>query len=79
MPSRRRRRGDFHPHGAVAASYGVQRPAEGFSERAIFVIDQQGKVAWSKVYAIPEPPANSDVLAVLERLGESSANRDAVK
>jgi peroxiredoxin len=66
---------DFHPHGAVAASYGVLRPAEGFSERAIFVIDKQGKVAWSKVYAIPEQPANNEVLAVLARLSEGSANR----
>ena len=60
---------DFHPHGEVADRYGVFRPKEGFSERAIFVIDKQGKVAWSKVYAIPEQPPNSEVLAALERLG----------
>jgi peroxiredoxin len=59
---------DFHPHGEVAAKYGVFRPKEGFSERAIFVIDKQGKVAWSKVYAIPEQPENSEVLAALQRL-----------
>jgi peroxiredoxin len=59
---------DFHPHGEVAAKYGVFRPKEGFSERAIFVIDKQGKVAWSKVYAIPEQPENSEVLAALDRL-----------
>ena len=34
---------DFHPHGEVAQKYGVFRPREGFSERAIFVIDKQGK------------------------------------
>jgi peroxiredoxin len=60
---------DFHPHGEVADRYGVFRPKEGFSERAIFVIDKQGKVAWSKVYAIPEQPPNAEVLAALERLG----------
>ena len=60
---------DFHPHGEVADRYGVFRPKEGFSERAIFVVDKQGKVAWSKVYAIPEQPPNSEVLAALERLG----------
>ena len=60
---------DFHPHGEVAAKYGVFRPKEGFSERAIFVIDKEGKVAWSKVYAIPEQPANAEVLAALARLG----------
>jgi peroxiredoxin len=59
---------DFHPHGDVAAKYGVFRPKEGFSERAIFVIDKNGTVAWSKVYAIPEQPGNAEVLAALERL-----------
>ena len=60
---------DFHPHGEVAAKYGVFRQKEGFSERAIFVIDKAGKVAWSKVYAIPEQPPNTEVLAELDRLG----------
>jgi peroxiredoxin len=60
---------DFHPHGEVAAKYGVFRPKEGFSERALFVIDKEGKVAWSKVYAIPEQPPNAEVLAALARLG----------
>jgi peroxiredoxin len=60
---------DFHPHGEVAAKYGVFRQKEGFSERAIFVIDKAGKVAWSKVYAIPEQPPNAEVLAELDRLG----------
>jgi peroxiredoxin len=59
---------DFHPHGDVAAIFGVFRPKEGFSERAIFVIDKNGTVAWSKVYAIPEQPGNAEVLAALERL-----------
>src|SRR3954468_607451 len=36
---------DFHPHGAVAQKYGVFRQQEGFSERAIFLIDKQGRIA----------------------------------
>ena len=59
---------DFHPHGDVAKKYGVFREKEGFSERAIFVIDKNGLIAWSKVYAIPELPKNDEVLATLERL-----------
>jgi peroxiredoxin len=59
---------DFHPHGEVAQKYGVFRQKEGFSERAIFVIDKAGKIAWSKLYAIPELPNNQDVLAELRRL-----------
>jgi peroxiredoxin len=59
---------DFHPHGEVAQKYGVFRPKEGFSERAIFVVDKDGKIAWSKVYQIPEQPKNDEVFEALNRL-----------
>ena len=59
---------DFHPHGEVARQYGVFRPIEGFSERAVFVIDKDGKVAWSRVYDIPTLPALDDVFHALEQL-----------
>jgi peroxiredoxin len=59
---------DFHPHGDVAKKYGVFREKEGFSERAIFVIDKAGRIAWSKVYAIPELPKNDEVLGALNTL-----------
>ena len=62
---------DFHPHGDVAKKYGVFREKEGFSERAVFVIDKNGRVAWSKVYAIPDLPDNQEVLAQLESLAKS--------
>ena len=59
---------DFHPHGEVAQKYGVFRQKEGFSERAIFVIDKAGRIAWSKTYAIPELPKNDEVLDALQNL-----------
>jgi peroxiredoxin len=59
---------DFHPHGGVAEQYGVFRPKEGFSERAVFVIDKAGKIAWSKVYDIPELPGHDDLFAALGAL-----------
>ena len=59
---------DFHPHGHVAQKYGVFRAKDGISERAIFVVDKQGKIAWSKVYPIPEQPNNAEVLEALQRL-----------
>lgn len=59
---------DFHPHGAVSQKYGVYRAQDGFSERAVFVIDKQGKVAWSKVYDMPELPDNKEIFAALEKL-----------
>jgi peroxiredoxin len=38
---------DFEPKGAVARSYGVYRQADGFTERALFVIDPKGTIHWS--------------------------------
>ena len=55
---------DFHPHGKVASDYGVMR-SDGISERAIFVIDKAGKIAWAKQYQIPEQPDFNEVLAVI--------------
>lgn len=40
---------DFHPKGEVARRYGVWREADGFSERALYVIDPDGRIAWSHV------------------------------
>jgi peroxiredoxin len=59
---------DFHPHGEVARKYGVFREKDGISDRAIFVVDKKGTIAWSKVYAIPELPGNEEVLAALRAL-----------
>jgi peroxiredoxin len=56
---------DFHPHGRVAADYGVLRP-DGLSERAIFVIDKTGQIAWAKRYQIPEQPDHGELFRVLE-------------
>ncbi len=58
---------DFWPHGGVAASYGLFREADGYSERANIILDATGKVSWMKVYPIPELPDIDEVLAALGR------------
>ncbi len=58
---------DANPHGEVARQYGVFREKDGFSERAIFVINKQGKIAWSRRYEIPEQPNNEELLVALEQ------------
>lgn len=40
---------DFHPKGAVARDYSVWREPDGFSERALYVIDANGTIAYSHV------------------------------
>jgi peroxiredoxin len=59
---------DFHPHGAVARQYGVFREKDGISERAVFVVDRHGRIAWAKKYDIPEQPRNEDYLEALAGL-----------
>jgi peroxiredoxin len=58
---------DFHPHGKVASDYGVMRN-DGISERAIFVIDKNGKIAWAKQYQIPEQPDFDEVVREIQKL-----------
>jgi peroxiredoxin len=55
---------DFHPKGAVASAYGVMRE-DGIPERAIFVVDTDGKIAWAKKYDIPQQPPQDELLAAL--------------
>lgn len=59
---------DFYPHGAVAEAYGVNR-SDGASERAVFVVDKHGKIAFAKVYDIPILPDNAEVRQAIEQLG----------
>lgn len=65
---------DFYPHGAIAQAYGVLRP-EGYSERAIFVIDKQGIVRYVDVHNIDEQPDNEVLFGVLEKLEPELAAR----
>jgi peroxiredoxin len=59
---------DFEPKGAVARQYGVYRPHDGVSERALFVIDSEGTVRWSYVSPIGINPGADGILAALEAL-----------
>lgn len=40
---------DFHPKGDVAKRYGVWRESDGFSERALFVVDGDGIIRYAHV------------------------------
>lgn len=46
---------DFWPHGEVAEKYGVLR-SEGYSERAIFILDKEGIIRYSEVFDIDLEP-----------------------
>jgi peroxiredoxin len=57
---------DFWPHGGVAKEFGILRERNGFSERAVFIVDAKGTVAWKKVYPIREVPDVKEILAALD-------------
>ena len=58
---------DFYPHGAVAKKYGVLR-SDGLSERALFVIDQEGIIRYIDVHDVNEVPPFEDLVKALEDL-----------
>jgi peroxiredoxin len=59
---------DFEPKGAVAKQYGAYREGEGVCERALFVIDKQGKIFWSYRSPIAVNPGADGILEALERM-----------
>jgi peroxiredoxin len=64
---------DFEPKGAVARAYGVYRDEDGTSERALFVIDAKGMVAWSHVSPVGVNPGADGILRALENLQREGA------
>ncbi len=65
---------DFEPKGEVARTYQVYRAKEGTSERALFVIDAEGIVAWSYVSPVGVNPGADGILRALENLGKEGAS-----
>lgn len=56
---------DFWPHGQVAQNYGIFDEANGVSQRANIIIDENGIVKWVKVYPSAQLPDLNEVFSVL--------------
>ncbi len=56
---------DFWPHGQIAKSYGLFRPANGFSERANIILDEKHRAVLIKVYPIAQLPDLEEIFKVL--------------
>jgi peroxiredoxin len=61
---------DFEPKGEVSRRYGAYRAQDGFSERALFVIDADGVIRWSFLSDVGKNPGADGVLAALEELSQ---------
>ena len=59
---------DFEPKGAVSRTYNAYRAGDGFSERAVFVLDRDGIIRWSSLSPVDVNPGADGVLAALEAL-----------
>jgi peroxiredoxin len=70
---------DFEPKGAVSRSYGAYRNQDGFSERALFVIDEHGTIVWSYLSPIAVNPGADGILDALETLPPLEKNDGTAK
>jgi peroxiredoxin len=63
---------DFEPKGGVARKYRAYRASEGVCERALFVLDRQGTIAWSYCSPIAVNPGADGILDALEKLSDQA-------
>jgi peroxiredoxin len=70
---------DFEPRGDVARRYGVYRYKDGVSERALFVIDADGKVLLGFVSPIGVNPGADGILSALEGFAKQTNRAGAME
>jgi len=58
---------DFWPHGNVAATYGILREANGFSERANIIVDEDQRISFVKIYPLHSVPDIREIITFLQR------------
>lgn len=62
---------DFYPHGAVTQKFDILRegaPVPGISERAAFIVDESGKIAFARIYPIDQLPNVEELLQALREI-----------
>ena len=59
---------DFEPKGEVASLFGAYRDKDGISERALFIVDKDGKIAYKDIHDIGDQPDNEELFDVLRKL-----------
>jgi alkyl hydroperoxide reductase subunit AhpC len=61
---------DYWPHGGAAQKFGILRegePLPGINERAVFIVDKQGKIAFSRVYELGQEPDYTELVTELSK------------
>lgn len=64
---------DRWPYAETAKAYGIFPPTRHtvpfINDRAVFIVDKNGKIAWSKVYELKWVPDKSEILQEVRKLG----------
>ena len=63
---------DRWPYAETAQAYGLfpatKHQFGGVNDRAVFIVDKNGKIAWSKVYELADAPDVNEILDELKKL-----------
>ena len=62
---------DYWPHAGTAQQYGILRlgePLPGINDRAIFIVDKKGKIAFAKTYELGQEPDYEELVTELGKL-----------
>jgi peroxiredoxin len=62
---------DFEPKGDVSRAYGAYDSEHGCSERALYVLDKEGRVFWNHLSPAAINPGADGILDALDRLPSS--------
>lgn len=65
---------DFHPKGEVSRAYGAYREDSGESARALFIVDENGIIAWSYLSPVAVNPGADGILDALEQMPDLEKN-----
>lgn len=63
---------DRWPYAETAKAYGIfpasMHQIPFVNDRAVFIVDKDGRIAWSKVYELKQQPDNSEILEALREV-----------
>ena len=59
---------DFEPKGQVARKFSAYREKDGIAERALFIVDKEGRIAYKDIHNISDQPDNEDLFELLRKL-----------
>ena len=63
---------DRWPYAETAQAYGIfpasKHPVPFINDRAVFIVDKNGMVAWARVYELKQQPDVAEILDALKKL-----------